>query len=139
MGPGRLVDRGTHRLRDLSRPEQVFELRPADLTTEFPPLRSPDAVPNNLPALLTSLVGRRRELEAVTALLGRPAERLVTLAGSGGSGKTRLAAPSAAASACWGSGCPATSRHRCRARVTGCVTSVGSRSGRLVDDLAGAS
>ncbi|MGH9214517.1 MAG: helix-turn-helix transcriptional regulator [Acidimicrobiales bacterium] len=92
----RLVDRGVHRLRDLSRPEQVFELRPADLTTEFPPLRSLDAVPNNLRALLTSFVGRRQELEAVTALLGRPAERLVTLTGSGGSGKTRLAAQVAA-------------------------------------------
>jgi predicted ATPase/DNA-binding CsgD family transcriptional regulator len=89
-----LVDLGTHRLRDLSRPERVFELRHADLADEFPPLRSLDVLANNLPVQVTSFVGRRRELAVVDELVGRG--RLVTLTGSGGCGKTRLAVQAAA-------------------------------------------
>jgi predicted ATPase/DNA-binding CsgD family transcriptional regulator len=88
-----LHDLGMHRLRDLSHPERVFELR-ADGVAEAPPLRSLDAYPNNLPLQLTSFVGRRAELDAVHRLL--TGERLVTLTGAGGSGKTRLAAQVAA-------------------------------------------
>jgi predicted ATPase/DNA-binding CsgD family transcriptional regulator len=89
-----LVDLGTHRLRDLSRPERIFELRHPELADEFPPLRSLDVLANNLPLQVTSFVGRGRELAVVEELLGR--ERLVTLTGSGGCGKTRLAVQAAA-------------------------------------------
>ena len=84
-----LADLGIHRLRDLGRPEHVFELRHSDLPGEFPALRSLDALPNNLPGELTSFVGRRAELAKIEELLG--GARLLTLAGSGGCGKTRLA------------------------------------------------
>jgi len=89
-----LVDLGTHRLRDLSRPERIFELRFHELAREFPPLRSLDALANNLPLQVTSFVGRGRELAIVEGLLG--SHQLVTLTGSGGCGKTRLAMQAAA-------------------------------------------
>src|SRR5207247_9923717 len=80
---------GHHRLRDLARPEQLFQLVHPELPDAFPPLRSLDALPNNLPLQLTSLVGREREVAEVGALLAD--NRLVTLTGTGGCGKTRLA------------------------------------------------
>ena len=89
-----LDDLGSHRLRDLTRAERIFELRHADLADQFPPLRSLDVVPNNLPVQLTSFVGRERELAVVEQLLAR--DRMVTLTGSGGCGKTRLAVQAAA-------------------------------------------
>src|SRR5262245_31766059 len=89
-----LRDLGAHRLRDLAGPERVFQLGHPDLPREFPPLRSLDALPHNLPLQLTSFVGRERELAEVAGLLG--AHRLVTLTGVGGTGKTRLALQAAA-------------------------------------------
>src|SRR5215510_8605354 len=89
-----LVDLGLHRLRDLSSPERVFELRNPGCTGDTEPLRSLDMFPNNLPVLLTSFVGRERELAELRTLLA--AERLLTITGAGGSGKTRLAAQAAA-------------------------------------------
>ena len=91
-----LRDLGTHRLKDLGRPEQIFQLDAAGLQAEFPPLRSLDnpALPNNLPAQLATFVGRERELSQVRALVG--SSRLVTLTGAGGSGKTRLSLQAAA-------------------------------------------
>jgi predicted ATPase/class 3 adenylate cyclase len=85
-----LRDLGLHRLKDLGRPEQIFQLDAAGLPTEFPPLRSLDnpALPNNLPVQLTTFIGRDREMAEVRALVG--SSRLVTLTGAGGSGKTRL-------------------------------------------------
>ena len=94
-GGTELVDLGIHRLRDLSTPDRVFELRSVDSAREARPLRSLDAFPNNLPIQPSSFVGRDRELAAVQTLLSR--ERLITLSGSGGCGKTRLAAQAAAA------------------------------------------
>jgi predicted ATPase/DNA-binding CsgD family transcriptional regulator len=91
---GRLTDLGPHRLRDLAPPERVFEIRHRDVPGEPRPLRSLDSVPNNLPVQLTSFVGRRDELAAVGLLLAE--DRFVTLTGSGGCGKTRLALQSAA-------------------------------------------
>ena len=82
-----LRDLGEHRLKDLARPECVYQLVAPDLTTEFPPLRSLDAQPNNLPRALKSFVGRETEIAEITALIG--ANPLVTLVGSGGVGKTQ--------------------------------------------------
>src|SRR5262249_14530354 len=67
-----------------------------DLPSEFPPLRTLDARPTNLPVQPTPLVGRERELAALAALLVRDDVRLLTLTGPGGSGKTRLGAQAAA-------------------------------------------
>jgi predicted ATPase/class 3 adenylate cyclase len=83
-----LIDLGSHRLRDLDRPEQVFQLAADDLPQEFPPLRSVSTRRSNVPVPLTTFVGRERELAEVERLLER--SRLVTLIGTGGTGKTRL-------------------------------------------------
>ncbi len=83
-----LHDLGEHRLRDLTHPEQVYQLNAPGLSTEFPPLRSLDALPNNLPLQLTQLVGRENDLAEIETLLAK--HRLVTLVGAGGVGKTRL-------------------------------------------------
>lgn len=82
-------DMGEHGLKDLSRPEHVFQLDIVGLRTDFPPLVSLDAVPNNLPLQLTEFVGRERELENAKTLLGEV--RLLTILAPGGVGKTRLA------------------------------------------------
>lgn len=82
-------DLGSHLLRDLSRPERVYQLCHPDLPSDFPPLTSLGALPNNLPAQLTSFIGRELEMVEVKKLL--LTQRLVTLTGAGGSGKTRLA------------------------------------------------
>ena len=104
-----LHDLGEHRLKDLQRPERIFQVIAPGLPADFPPLRSLDSLPNNLPVQLTSFVGREREIEEVKRLLApEPAQveepgpngsaphrqegtRLLTLAGPGGTGKTRLA------------------------------------------------
>ncbi len=83
-----LRDLGEHRLKDLVRPEHVFQLNHSGLPAEFPPLRSVDAFPNNIPIQLTSFIGRDRELAEATARLA--SSRLLTLIGPGGTGKTRL-------------------------------------------------
>jgi len=84
-----LLDLGIHRLRDLSTPEHVFQLRAPGLQTEFPALLSLDVLPNNLPVHLTPLIGRDKELVEIKALIEQ--SRLVTLTGAGGIGKTRTA------------------------------------------------
>jgi len=85
-----LADLGVHRLKDLGRPERIFQLQAARLQAGFPPLRSLDnpALPNNLPAQLSAFIGRDREVAEVRALV--ESARLVTLTGAGGCGKTRL-------------------------------------------------
>ena len=87
-------DLGQHRLKDL-RPEPLAQLLVDDLPSDFPPVRSLDARPNNLPTQLTSFVGREHELVTVAELLATT--RLLTLTGPGGTGKTRLALQLAAA------------------------------------------
>lgn len=86
-----LKDLGQHRLKDLGRPERIFQLQAEGLVASFPPLRSLDnpELANNLPSSLSSFVGREPELAEVRTLV--TSSRLVTLTGPGGSGKTRLA------------------------------------------------
>ena len=79
---------GSHRLKDLREPEPLSQVVADGLRMEFPPLQSLDARPNNLPTQLTSFVGREKELQEAGELL--EANRLVTLTGPGGTGKTRL-------------------------------------------------
>ena len=88
---------GSHRLKDLREPQPLNQVVAEGLRMEFPPLRSLDARPNNLPTQLTSFVGRERELAEAGALL--EANRLVTLTGPGGTGKTRLSLQVAATAA----------------------------------------
>jgi predicted ATPase/class 3 adenylate cyclase len=89
-----LRDLGEHRLKDLSLPERLYQLLGPGLATDFPPLRSLSARPNNLPVQLTSFVGRAELADAQASLAGT---RLLTLTGTGGTGKTRLALQLAAA------------------------------------------
>ena len=92
---------GEHRLRDLGIPQEIFQVGDG----VFPPLQSVDAVPTNLPTIRTELIGRSDDVRALGELITR--ERLVTLTGVGGVGKTRLALGVAAAVAaefadgCW--------------------------------------
>ncbi|MBI3746183.1 MAG: hypothetical protein HY264_06595 [Chloroflexi bacterium] len=90
-----LVDLGSHRLRDLREPERLYQLAAPGLEEAFPPLATIDARPNNLPTQLTSFVGRAEELAEALALLEQ--NRLVTMTGPGGTGKTRLSLQVAAA------------------------------------------
>jgi predicted ATPase/class 3 adenylate cyclase len=80
---------GQHRLKDLARPEHLYQLVVEGLPADFPVLKTLDARPNNLPAQLTSFVGRGDQIAAVRAVLSD--WRLITLTGPGGTGKTRLA------------------------------------------------
>jgi predicted ATPase/class 3 adenylate cyclase len=86
----RITDLGRHRLKDLGRPEQILQLDADGLPTAFPPLASLDnpKLLNNLPAQVSSFIGRDAELAEVRSLI--TSSRLVTLTGSGGAGKTRL-------------------------------------------------
>ena len=84
-----LRDLGTHRLKDLPGAEHIYQLVIDGLPADFPPLRSLDARPNNLPAWISSFVGREAQMAQVVARLG--SVRLLTLTGPGGTGKTRLA------------------------------------------------
>ncbi len=89
-----LRDLGEHQLKDLTRSQRLFQVIATDLPSDFPPLRSLDVLPNNLPRQLTIFVGREREIGEIKRLLaGTP---LLTLTGVGGVGKTRLALQAAA-------------------------------------------
>jgi predicted ATPase/class 3 adenylate cyclase len=91
-----MLDLGVHRLRDLARPERLFQVAASGLVRDFPRPRTAGARPGNLPARLADFVGRGREVAQVRELLGQ--HRLVTLTGPGGTGKTRLAVQVAAES-----------------------------------------
>ena len=91
-----LRDMGERRFKDLIRPERVFQLIVPDLPGDFPPLKTLDARPNNLPAQTTQFIGREDAIRAVKARLSNVNVRLLTLSGVGGTGKTRLALQAAA-------------------------------------------
>lgn len=93
---GGAVDLGVHRLKDLTQPQRLFQLFVPNLPTGFPPLRSLENQPVNLPAQPTPLIGRARELDEVCGLMRRDDVHLVTLTGPGGTGKSRLALQAAA-------------------------------------------
>jgi predicted ATPase/class 3 adenylate cyclase len=84
-------DLGEHRLKDLTGPHHLFQLQVEGLPADFPPLKTLENRPTNLPVLANALIGRTRELEETQALLERDDVRLLTLTGAGGTGKTRFA------------------------------------------------
>jgi predicted ATPase/class 3 adenylate cyclase/Tfp pilus assembly protein PilF len=86
-----LRDMGERRLKDLIRPERVYQIIAPDLPADFPPLKTLDARPNNLPAQTTPFIGREDAIRAVKKALSNINVRLLTLSGVGGTGKTRLA------------------------------------------------
>jgi predicted ATPase/class 3 adenylate cyclase len=83
-----LRDLGAHRLKDLAHPEQVYQLLSPDLPADFPPLRSLESLPNNLPLQVTLFLGREKDVMDIERRLAKT--RLLTLVGTGGVGKTRL-------------------------------------------------
>lgn len=83
-------DLGMHRLKDLTLPEHLFQLVHPDLESEFPAPLTLDSRPNNLPVQTTEFLGRKSELAAIEVMLESPNIRLLTIAGPGGAGKTRL-------------------------------------------------
>jgi predicted ATPase/class 3 adenylate cyclase len=98
LGPGvTLRDLGEHRLKDLAQPEHVYQLVIDGLPNDFPPVRSLDRTPNNLPVQVTTFIGREHEIAQGLSLLD--GARLLTLTGPGGTGKTRLSLQLAAESA----------------------------------------
>jgi predicted ATPase/class 3 adenylate cyclase len=91
-----LRDLGERRLKDLSRPERIYQLAATDLPSEFPPLKAPERYPSSLPLQPTPLIGREREVEEVCRRLRAADVRVLTLTGPGGTGKTRVSVQAAA-------------------------------------------
>jgi predicted ATPase/class 3 adenylate cyclase len=91
-----LGDLGFHSLKGLSRPENVFQLLIPGLSQDFPPLKSIENLPNNLPAQTTQFIGREDEVQEIGEILKERNVRLLTLTGPGGTGKTRLSQEAAA-------------------------------------------
>jgi predicted ATPase/DNA-binding CsgD family transcriptional regulator len=87
----RLQDLGIHLLKDLARPEHIYQVFGPGRMPDFPPLKSLENLPNNLPLQLSSFIGRKAETRELKRMLLEKGTRLVTLTGSGGTGKTRLA------------------------------------------------
>jgi predicted ATPase/class 3 adenylate cyclase len=87
-----LIDHGHHKLKDLGDPEHLFEIRLQDVPAPSKDrLRTLEMRQHNFPAQVTSLVGRQRELAELHSLISKGTNRLITLTGPGGTGKTRLA------------------------------------------------
>ncbi|MDQ4107740.1 MAG: adenylate/guanylate cyclase domain-containing protein, partial [Actinomycetota bacterium] len=91
-----LQDLGEHRLKDLLKPERIFQLVHPELLNTFPPLATLSHRPNNLPTQTSEFLGREVELGGIHDLLDAAGVRLLTLTGPGGIGKTRLALQAAA-------------------------------------------
>ncbi len=86
-----LLDLGEHRLKDLQRPERIYQVLAPNLPDNFPPVKTLDSRPNNLPLERSPIIGRTKELAAAQSLLLRDDTAIVTFIGPGGTGKTRLA------------------------------------------------
>jgi class 3 adenylate cyclase len=86
-----LRDLGEHRLKDLIRPEHIYQLVEFGLPSDFPPLKTLDNCPNNLPMQHTQFIGKEKEVASVVERIEQQSTRLLTLTGPGGTGKTRLA------------------------------------------------
>jgi predicted ATPase/class 3 adenylate cyclase/DNA-binding CsgD family transcriptional regulator len=86
-----LLDLGEHQLKDLQHPDHLYQLNIAGLPSDFPPLKTLDSHPHNLPVPPTPLIGRELQVAAILRLFSREEVRLVTLTGAGGTGKTRMA------------------------------------------------
>jgi len=133
-----LRDLGLVRLRDLAHPERVYQVVHPALRQTFPPLRSLEATPNNLPQQVTSFVGRERESTQIKELLART--RLVTIVGTGGLGKTRLALQVGAsviddyADGVWFIELASTADARLVPQVVASVLGVTETAGQPVDD-----
>jgi predicted ATPase/class 3 adenylate cyclase len=84
----KIIDLGERRLKDILRQERIYQLSIPGLSSEFPPLKTLESFSHNLPSQLTSFIGREKEIAEIKASLD--SARLVTLTGSGGTGKTRL-------------------------------------------------
>jgi predicted ATPase/class 3 adenylate cyclase len=91
-----IEDLGFHNLKGLTRPENVFQVLITGLSQEFPPLKSLENLPNNLPAQTTQFIGRDEEMAEILAIFNDHNVRLITLTGPGGTGKTRLSQEAAA-------------------------------------------
>jgi predicted ATPase/DNA-binding SARP family transcriptional activator len=134
-----LIELGEHRLRDLGQPETVFQVQVPGAPEAFPPLRSLDdpVVRHNLPAQISTFVGRVREISALRDLVSD--SRLVTMCGSGGSGKTRLALQLAAefvdgtGDGVWFVDCSPLSSPELVAASLASVLGVGEETGRSID------
>lgn len=85
-----LADLGKHRLKDLTLPEHLYQVLEGEDASGFPALRTLDSRPHNLPMQATEFLGREEERASIRAMLAAPGTRLLTLAGPGGIGKTRL-------------------------------------------------
>lgn len=85
-----LRDLGLHRLKDLIEPEHLYQLLDSGLRPDFPPPRTLDGRPNNLPQQTTEFLGRASEMAAIQLMLDASTTRLLTIVGPGGVGKTRL-------------------------------------------------
>jgi len=88
--PADLKPMGNHRLKDLTRPEAVFQLTHPDLLEEFPPIKSLDSHPHNIPIMPTLLIGRDSEMKILEKMLLESKERIISVIGPGGMGKTRI-------------------------------------------------
>jgi predicted ATPase/class 3 adenylate cyclase len=136
-----LQDLGQHRLKDLARPQHLFQVMANGLSTDFPPPNSLDVFPNNLPVQLTSFIGREREIAEVKRLLATT--RVLTLTGAGGAGKTRLALQVAAdllekfKDGVWWVELAALSDQTLVPQTVASVLSVRAQSGRLLTDTLG--
>jgi predicted ATPase/class 3 adenylate cyclase len=83
-------DLGEHRLKDLAKPERIYQLVAPGLPSDFPPLKTLDIRPNNLPLMRSAIVGREKLLDTISKALTRDEVGILTLTGPGGMGKTRL-------------------------------------------------
>jgi len=94
--PAGLEFMGNHRLKDLTRPEGVYQLTHPEIPAEFPPIKSLDSHPHNLPVQPDLIIGRKKEIEFLQGEILSSKSRVVSITGTGGMGKTRTSLQTAA-------------------------------------------